>query len=79
MLDRAGAELRRIGERGASPGTFNFPTNLALDRDGRLHVADSLNFRIQVFDAALQPLRQVGSQGDRPGYFSPAEGRRARR
>ena len=47
-----GRFIRAIGKRGVEHGEFNFPTNLTVDREGRLYVADTLNFRIQVFDAA---------------------------
>ena len=37
-------------------------------------VADTLNFRVQVFERDLQPVRQIGSAGDLPGYFSRPKG-----
>src|SRR6185295_18844749 len=47
-----GTFIRALGKRGVEPGEFNFPTNLSVDHEGRLYVADTLNFRVQVFDAS---------------------------
>jgi sugar lactone lactonase YvrE len=74
VLDEEGKLLERVGTRGIEPGTFNFPTNLGLDRAGRLYVADTLNHRVQVFDRELKPVAQIGSAGDLPGYFSQPKG-----
>ena len=69
-----GEEIARIGRRGSGPGEFNFPTNLALDADGRLYVSDSLNFRVQVFTPDMDFDRVIGRKGDRPGYFAQPKG-----
>jgi DNA-binding beta-propeller fold protein YncE len=69
-----GKLLQRIGDRGTDLGQFNFPTNVALDGQGRLYVSDSLNFRVQQFSPDLQPLRATGSKGDMPGFFSQPKG-----
>jgi len=69
-----GASLRTIGRRGSEPGAFNFPTNLAVDAQGRLYVADTLNFRIQVFGPDGRFLRAFGVQGDGPGTFNRPKG-----
>lgn len=69
-----GALMRTIGERGSEPGTFNFPTYLAM-RDGELYVNDSMNARIQVLrvsDGA--PLRSIGSRGTYLGQFGLPKG-----
>ena len=42
-----GSAVRTIGRRGSEPGEFNFPTNVFVDKEGRLYVTDTLNFRIQ--------------------------------
>jgi DNA-binding beta-propeller fold protein YncE len=44
-----GRLLLSWGEPGSGPGQFNLPHGLALDRDGRVFVADRENSRIQVF------------------------------
>jgi DNA-binding beta-propeller fold protein YncE len=37
------------GEPGSGPGQFNLPHGIALDRDGRVYVADRENSRVQLF------------------------------
>ncbi len=74
VLSFDGELIERVGQRGTGPGEFNFPTNLAFGNDGSLIVSDSLNFRVQVFDADLNPVLQIGEKGDLPGYFSHPKG-----
>lgn len=69
-----GSLVRTLGKRGVEPGEFNFPTNLSVDRDGQLYVADTLNFRVQVFDGAGAVVKSVGVQGDGPGTLNRAKG-----
>jgi DNA-binding beta-propeller fold protein YncE len=69
-----GSPQQTIGHRGAENGEFNFPTNLAVDRSGRLYVADTLNFRIQIFDAAGRFLKTFGELGDSPGSLNRPKG-----
>jgi DNA-binding beta-propeller fold protein YncE len=69
-----GSFIRAIGKRGVEHGEFNFPTNLTVDRNGQLYVADTLNFRIQIFDAAGAFVKSIGSQGDGPGQLNRAKG-----
>jgi len=40
------------GEPGSGPGQFNLPHGLAVDRQGRVYVADRENSRVQIFSAA---------------------------
>ena len=49
-VDRDGNWLKSWGERGTGPGQFHTPHSIALDREGRVYVADRSNRRIQVFD-----------------------------
>ncbi|MBM4038391.1 MAG: 6-bladed beta-propeller [Planctomycetes bacterium] len=65
---------RRLGGRGEEEGLFNFPTHAAVDRDGSLYVADSLNHRIQRFDAEGRLLGSFGQAGDGTGDFAKAKG-----
>lgn len=74
VYDFDGSRVSTIGERGGAPGQFNFPTNLAVGRDGRIYVTDSMNFRIQILAPDGRPLKAFGSNGDRPGQFSRAKG-----
>lgn len=74
VLNGDGVPQTRIGSRGAGPGQFNFPTNVTVDSNGTLYVSDSLNCRVQQFDAGLKWVRQIGKGGDGPGYFAQPKG-----
>jgi DNA-binding beta-propeller fold protein YncE len=70
---------RKIGTTGknhelTSPGDFAKPTGLAVDEDGNLYVCDTLNNRIEVFDADGTFIRAFGKAGDGPGYFARPKG-----
>jgi len=69
-----GSLVRTIGKRGATSGTFNFPTNLFVDGRGRLYVTDTMNFRLQVFDSAGNFISTFGTQGDTPGTLNRPKG-----
>jgi DNA-binding beta-propeller fold protein YncE len=69
-----GAAVRTIGRRGSEPGEFNFPTNVSVDKEGRLYVTDTLNFRIQSFDPDGKPLHAFGTLGDTPGSLNRPKG-----
>ena len=49
VIDKDGKEVERIGQRGLDAGQFNFPTAVAVDRKGKVFVADRENDRVQVF------------------------------
>lgn len=70
----AGQHLRTIGKRGGAPGEFNFPSRAAVAADGSLYVADTLNFRIQVFDPEGGLAGVFGSQGTGAGQFLKVKG-----
>ncbi|NQT50555.1 hypothetical protein HQ576_00805 [bacterium] len=64
VLDpRRGRERRRFGHKGAEPGEFFQPTNVAFGPEGHLYVCDTLNARVQVLDAQGRVVRIVGSRG----------------
>jgi DNA-binding beta-propeller fold protein YncE len=69
-----GRFLGAFGRNGAAPGEFNYPTHLALAKDGRLLVTDTLNFRVQVLDREGQPLLRFGRVGDGSGDFASPKG-----
>lgn len=73
-FDLGGREVLRIGRRGAAPGEFNFPTQLAVDADGGVWAADSLNFRLQHFDSGGRLQAYFGQAGDRAGHFARPRG-----
>ena len=70
VFTTTGTFIRQIGSRGVSPGLFNFPTHLWLDKHDYLYVSDTLNYRIQVFTPDGRFLSTFGQQGDRPGNFA---------
>src|SRR6202158_2408956 len=70
---------RKIGTTGhnhelTSPGDFAKPTGLAVDQEGNLYVADTLNNRIEIFDADGKFISTFGKAGDGPGYFARPKG-----
>ena len=71
--------LRRIGTGGkkstlTTPGDFSKPTNVAVDQDGNLYVADTWNNRVEIFDADGNFIREFGKHGDGPGHFARPKG-----
>ena len=68
------AKIRTIGVRGTAEGEFNYPTNIALDAEGKVYVVDSGNFRVQIFDAEGKFLRAMGKLGDTPGSLARPKG-----
>lgn len=69
-----GQERTRFGRRGEGDGEFNFPTLIGRDREGRLYVTDSLNFRIQMFDTQGRHLGRFGRLGNATGDLSRPKG-----
>ncbi|NOQ64438.1 MAG: NHL domain/cytochrome c family protein, partial [Methyloprofundus sp.] len=53
-------QVRCIGERGEMKGQFQYPFQIAEDKDGYLNVVDVLNARIQVFDRSGRYYSQTG-------------------
>ncbi len=47
QADLYGNLISGFGERGPDRGQFEFPRGLAVDEEGNLYVADSLNYRVQ--------------------------------
>jgi DNA-binding beta-propeller fold protein YncE len=71
--------LRKIGTPGkkhqlTAPGTFSLPTNVAVDHDGNVFVTDTLNNRVEMFDADGNFISMFGKAGDGPGYFARPKG-----
>jgi DNA-binding beta-propeller fold protein YncE len=66
--------VRKIGAHGIGPAEFNCPTHLCLDREGRLYVTDSLNFRVQVLDGDGRYLAEIGKLGDASGHLAVPKG-----
>jgi len=71
--------LRRIGTSGknhklTSPGDFSLPTHVAVDKEGTVYVTDTLNNRVEIFDADGTFIREFGKGGDGPGRFARPKG-----
>ena len=63
VFDEQGRLVQLIGRRGEGNGEFNFPTHVAFAR-GELYVTDTMNSRIQVFNAGGELLeRKFGERG----------------
>lgn len=74
LFDLEGKDRLHIGRRGEGKGQFNFPTDLFIDRAGKLYVTDPINARIQVFTAEGTFVRTFGQAGDALGEFSKPKG-----
>jgi DNA-binding beta-propeller fold protein YncE len=57
-----------------TPGDFSKPAGVAVDTEGNLYVADTMNNRIEIFDADGQFVSAFGKNGDGPGYFARPKG-----
>ncbi len=71
--------LRRIGTGGknhflTTPGDFGAPQGVAVDKEGNVYVTDTLNNRVEIFDADGAFVTQFGKHGDGPGYFARPKG-----
>jgi DNA-binding beta-propeller fold protein YncE len=63
VFDDEGRLVRVIGHRGEGDGEFNFPTHVAV-HNGELYVTDTMNSRIQVFNAEGEVMsRKFGERG----------------
>lgn len=69
-----GKHIFEFGQRGKKDGEFNFPTNIAIDKDGNIYVCDTLNFRVQIFSKDGKFIGKFGKVGNRIGEFSKPKG-----
>jgi DNA-binding beta-propeller fold protein YncE len=71
--------LRRIGTGGknhflTTPGDFGAPQGVAVDNEGNVYVTDTLNNRVEIFDADGNFVSLFGKHGDGPGYLARPKG-----
>ena len=71
--------LRAVGgpaknEGDDEPGTLSKPSNVAVDKDGFVYVSDTMNNRVQIFDADGGFVSMFGKHGDGPGDFVRPKG-----
>ncbi|MGD0913771.1 MAG: SMP-30/gluconolactonase/LRE family protein [Terracidiphilus sp.] len=71
--------LRRIGTGGKNhtltgQGDFGAPQGVAVDADGNVYVTDTLNDRVEIFDADGNFISTFGKNGDGPGFFERPKG-----
>jgi DNA-binding beta-propeller fold protein YncE len=66
---KEGKYLKEWGKKGKGEGEFNLPHTIFLDAQGRVHVGDRENDRIQVFDADGRFLAQWRDSGAPFGLF----------
>src|SRR5579871_1483982 len=72
-------ELRRIGTGGknhwlTTPGDFGGPQGVAVDKDGDVYVTDTMNNRVEIFDADGKFITQFGRHCDGVGCFARPKG-----
>lgn len=72
FLRTVGGPPKSVGDE--DPGTFSKPTNVAVDKEGNVYVTDTLNNRVQIFDADGKFISMFGKAGDGPSYFARPKG-----
>jgi DNA-binding beta-propeller fold protein YncE len=71
--------LRRMGTGGknhflTTPGDFAAPQGVAVDADGNVYITDTLNNRVEIFDADGNFISWFGKHADGPGCFARPKG-----
>lgn len=75
VVDRSSGTIRAvIGGAGSNEGELFKPTNITRDAQGNIFVSDTINFRVQQFDASGRFLKSFGQLGRRPGEFARPKG-----
>ncbi len=71
VLSPDGKLLRQFGREGAGDGEFSYPNGIAVDKSGRILVADSNNARVTVLDASGTVQWSIGHGEDGPSFGLP--------
>jgi DNA-binding beta-propeller fold protein YncE len=75
IFDRSGNRLGAIGAAaGGDFGQFSYPTYVALDGEGNVFIADTLNGRVQKFDHEGKFVTSFGKAGSNWGEFDKPKG-----
>jgi DNA-binding beta-propeller fold protein YncE len=76
VVGEDGERLDEVGKKGKKkPGQFTYPTDVAVEPDGTIWIADAYAHRIQVYSPKLKHRRTIGGWGkERPGKFRVATG-----
>jgi len=72
FLRTFGGPPKKVGDDEAA--TFSKPSNVAVDADGNVYVTDTMNNRVQIFDADGKFISMFGKAGDGPGDFARPKG-----
>jgi DNA-binding beta-propeller fold protein YncE len=62
--------VRSFGRFGSGPGEFNRAEGIGLDSEGRLHIADSCNHRVEILGPDGTFIAAFGKAGSGPGEMS---------
>lgn len=63
--------LKVFGGPGSQPGSFDLPTGIAIDDEGKVVVCDTKNHRLQIIDPSLEGTPAIlGREGSRPGQLN---------
>jgi sugar lactone lactonase YvrE len=69
-----GKRRASISKRGEDPGKLNYPTHVAVDKDGFLYISDTLNFKVQIFTTSGEFISSFGVIGDSYDTFDKIKG-----
>jgi DNA-binding beta-propeller fold protein YncE len=72
FLRYIGGPPKSVGDEDA--GVLSKPSNVAVDNEGIVYVSDTMNNRIQIFDADGKFISMFGKAGDGPGDFARPKG-----
>lgn len=74
MFDLDGKPAGSFGKLGVLDGEFNYPVDIAIDREGMVYIVDAMNFRVQIFNKDGRFNHAFGSHGDGTGDFGRPKG-----